>query len=481
VGLLEEWGCAHLIPLVKPNDIVVELNKIDNLYDVLPEGWRPHLVVAIPAAGLAPYRHTTKLSCPTAYVAVDTWQCLPDYMDTLHYDFVFEAQREYIPYLEAAGSRHVFWLPLACAPKVHRRVAAAKEHDIAFVGATRALVHRERAHLLELLKRHFSVLHLKEIHGPEISEHFARGRLAFNACAVGDLNMRVFEAMAMGCVLLTNRSAGKNGLFEFFEEGKHLISYDSPEELVAQARRYLGDEQSLEAIAEAGYGEVLAKHTYGHRVQAILDTVRGLVPDFEARVEPDRRLAGSVAQYFGAAPGVVVDVGLGTRLSKHAARHAGAKRFVGLTRDVAAVRDMDISYDEILAWPGGSELQADTLIVSNLGLLGMSLDEVLHGGHELLVCGGTLILVLPREILIEAGLSMVRDRLHQWFRSRDFVMTFARGAEDEETGVRGGVLIVARKRTRTVREMAQEIIERHPIIGEAVYTPVQLAQLPEGL
>ena len=481
ISLLDDWGCPHLADLVKPNDIEMDLDKIDDLYAVLPEDWEPHLVIAIASGGMTAFRNTTRLMCPTVFITVDTWQCLPNYLDALHYDFVFEAQREYVPYLEATGSRHVFWLPLACNPSIHHPVNVENDHDIAFVGATKAVVHGIRAQLLEELKQHFNVLHEKDIHGEEISEIFCRGKIAFNCSAVQDLNMRVFEAMAMGCVLLTNRDSDSNGLLEFFEDGKHLVTYDSAEDLLNKARKWLSNDAGRKNISETAHKEVLSRHTYAHRVDKIIEMIERYVPDLKTYISRRKRLESTLAHYISNGSSTVVDIGLSSELTKHAVHQLGVKNLIGLVQSEADAGTRRHAYDDVVTC-NSEKLQADTVILANPAKITCSLDDAIKCVHTILNCGGTLILCMNNEVMKREKLQSDNDHLTEWLRKKDFVLTYGRftGVVQENTGVEG-CLLVARKRIRSVTDIAQEIITRHPIIGEAVYSQDYLSKLPFGI
>lgn len=82
--------------------------------------------------------------------------------------------------------------------------------------------------------------------------------------------MRVFETLSTGSFLLTNWLPT---LGDLFEDGKHLVTYKSYDEMVEKARYYLEHDDEREAIAAAGYDEFIKKHTYRHRVETILDTI----------------------------------------------------------------------------------------------------------------------------------------------------------------------------------------------------------------
>ncbi|HEX8912446.1 MAG TPA: glycosyltransferase, partial [Humisphaera sp.] len=84
---------------------------------------------------------------------------------------------------------------------------------------------------------------------------------------------RVFEALATGSLLLTNDLAD-HGLADLFADGEHLTTYADPADVPAAIERLLADEPRRERIAAAGRAEVLARHTYGHRMATLVAAAR---------------------------------------------------------------------------------------------------------------------------------------------------------------------------------------------------------------
>ena len=82
--------------------------------------------------------------------------------------------------------------------------------------------------------------------------------------------MRVFEIMACGTFLLTNRIKD-NGFDQLFEEGKHLVTYSSDRELLSLIKYYLENEKERENIAAQGHKLAVSRHTYFHRIQAMFN------------------------------------------------------------------------------------------------------------------------------------------------------------------------------------------------------------------
>jgi hypothetical protein len=424
------------------------------LYDLLPAGWKPHLAVSISGGGVRMFTNTGDLACPSVFLSVDTWQCLRDYEEARHYDVVFTPQKDYVRHLRAAGSRHVFWLPLACDPDYHHPVEGEKTCDISFAGSISGAVHDERRRLLNRLSESFSVLSLESVFGDACCRAMAAGWLAFNHSVVEDLNMRVFEAMAMGLPLLTNRASAANGLLDLFEDGKHLIVYDDEDNLVKAVRRYLDDDAARDRIAAEGRAEVLAKHTYEHRVDAILKAVAELDPRFgQADGGPVVR-TDQFMSHLPRIPGRVLDIGLGLEASKYALRRQGVVRVVGLTRDVAKQVTRGGSYDAVVEAASGVTEPADTVVLADPAELAGDFGPAVAATHGLLRDGGTLVgrIDLPTAAL--EGLSGEDVNLVSWLRQRDFHLVSA------HLGADGSVIFTARKRTRRLREIIHEVYTR---------------------
>ena len=172
------------------------------------------------------------------------------------------------------GVRDLRWLPLACNPKLHRRLARRKHYrrklyDVLFVGSA----HPERVKLYERLRQSFHVT-WRSVYHEQMVQAINRARIVINlpigGFKSGNIPNRIFEVLACGTLLLTNELPDDS---ELFLGGKHLIYYNEKniEDLIAY---FLEHEEEREEIAEAGRKEVLDKHTVVHRVERILaDTV----------------------------------------------------------------------------------------------------------------------------------------------------------------------------------------------------------------
>jgi len=263
--------------LTRPADLTAAAGQpsVRELLERLPRGWRPDLFVWIDGGASFLPLELERLDCPTACLLFDTHSQLEwrrDYARLFGHVFV-GAVRQHVRVLEQAGCRDVRWLPVACDPDVHRAFDVPKAFDVVFVGQTGPW-HPDRVRLLERLIAAGLDVHVTTRILEEMALAFGRGRIVFNRSIAGDINMRVFEALASGSLLLTDRLAPESGFDELLTDRVHVVCYGE-DDLEALARHYLEHPEEREAIARAGRDHVRAHHTYRHRARALLAAVLG--------------------------------------------------------------------------------------------------------------------------------------------------------------------------------------------------------------
>lgn len=207
---------------------------------------------------------------PCAWWAIDThlnydW-CL---QRARGFDFVFTAQRDGTAGFRQDGIASASWLPLACDPEMHRKHDVAKEHDVCFVGN---LFDGPRGDLVRLIQQNLPRSFVGRCFFEEMAQTYSASRLVFNRSILNDINMRVFEALACGSLLITNDLAA-NGQEELARDGIHLATYRGPDDLLDKLHYYLAHPELRERIAAAGRQHALAAHTYRHRMSTLLQHV----------------------------------------------------------------------------------------------------------------------------------------------------------------------------------------------------------------
>ena len=102
-----------------------------------------------------------------------------------------------------------------------RRIRAA------FVGSLDPRIHRQRIRLLRGIEENYSPTFIAEgryLH--EMADVYRKSRIVFNQSVRNDLNMRVFEGMAAGALMVTD-AIRRNGLEDLFTAGETLVTYVS--------------------------------------------------------------------------------------------------------------------------------------------------------------------------------------------------------------------------------------------------------------
>ncbi len=204
---------------------------------------------------------------PSAFWAIDTHVNFDSCLGRARgFDLVFAAQRDGADRLRRSGIATAAWLPLACDPEIHRKHEVAKQYDVAFVGN---VFPGPREELLHLIQRQHRSAFIGQCYFDEMARTYSAARTSFNRSIKNDVNMRVFEAVACGSLLLTN-DLTENGQAELFQDGVHLATYREPDDLLDKLAYYLRRGAIREKIATAGAAEAASKHTYGHRMERLL-------------------------------------------------------------------------------------------------------------------------------------------------------------------------------------------------------------------
>jgi len=179
------------------------------------------------------------------------------------------------------GGQVIGWLPHAAEPQAYPKIEIIKKYDVGFIGHVQETPNYNgftRVEALDRLFKEFPNFYYGSRHPAfpgvnlfeDAAKKFSLSKIVFNISIKDDINMRVFETLSTGSFLLTNWIPT---LGELFEDGKHLVTYKTLDEMVEKAHYYLEHEEEREKIAQAGYEEFINKHTYKHRVEQILSIV----------------------------------------------------------------------------------------------------------------------------------------------------------------------------------------------------------------
>ena len=222
------------------------------------------------------------LPCLTIAYLIDVHQDLHSRLQMAQFfDAVFIAQKEFVSAFRQAGCRYVNWLPLACDAETHNANSKARPYDVGFVGQLGMRGSQRYDTLSSVLPKYRTNDYLKYYPPREMGAVYGQSKIVLNASINSDVNMRVFEAMASGALLVTDRIG--HGLSELFEEGTHYIGYSTISEALERIGYFLEKSAERERIARAGQQVVLKNHTYLCRWESIRQKSDGAYGQAPAR------------------------------------------------------------------------------------------------------------------------------------------------------------------------------------------------------
>ena len=261
--------------------------------------WHPESDVPFLPWGLA------SVDIPTACFQIDTyaytrrrisWSKLFDLVLVFHpgYDFKF---RE-------AGHPGVEFMPHAIDAELFSEPELERVYDVGWVGQTEGPIYRARARILTELSKTFRMNAVERRYSAEeLASIYRQSKIVVN---IGrddypqDANVRTFEAMAAGALLVTSLPSELTAIG--FRDGVHFIGYRDESEITALVRGYVADESARRTIAAAGREMVLREHTYDHRVHTLLALAAGMERRLcaPARSWAEERVRLAYLKYFAA-------------------------------------------------------------------------------------------------------------------------------------------------------------------------------------
>ena len=287
--LILRWDLANLNQPILPHDI--DTSMTPDLGDILsqraPSDY-PDLYLWVESVGGYQPQNMEALTCPKIGYLIDTHMSL-DYHRELakQFNVIFLVHQQFVADIRRFNP-NTYWLPVACDPEIHCGSGAEKRYDIGFVGSIQpgSRRHQLLSHMGSQLPVHYERCFLKEM-----AEVFSCSKIVFNEAVKNDLNMRVFEVMSAGSLLLTDMTSN-TGQDILFHDGEDYAVYRDAH-IAETARFYLENEVLRDQIAARGKLLVRNAHTYDHRVADLLAVALGKKPDtFSAEELRKQSLAG---------------------------------------------------------------------------------------------------------------------------------------------------------------------------------------------
>lgn len=278
--------------------------------------------------------------CPTIGYAIDVHldrnRLRQRLIFSRYVDHIFVAQPDYIGAFEKSGHPSVHWLPLACDPETHFAPDQRREFNVGFVGKM-GKPRTDRYKTLSTVLAANQTNDISRYYSPrEMGKIYSRSKIVFNKSIQQDLNMRFYEGLASGALVVTDRIG--NGMGRLGEDDTYYVVYETVDEAMELIKYYLENETERQQIAARGQKWAFEHHTYKDRLDEILRTIRSrehfLAPVRKTSVERERQWRSNHMRLTSATPSdalpllksakyqPVVWLNLGLALADHFRREA---------------------------------------------------------------------------------------------------------------------------------------------------------------
>lgn len=204
------------------------------------------------------------------------------------YDQIFSFSERTTRFFREALSLNAQYLPFGAV--VVPELQIEKDRDVLFVGSADL----RRFFLLENISEYLSIrgsrwsrnyalmsstlrqcVDDRPVWGEELQRLLQSSRIVLNITrsdfygAETGVNLRIFEAIAAGCFLLTDYC---DEIASLFTPGEEIEVFRSGAELKDKVRYYLANPKERERIARNGRARLLEQHTWANRVQCLLSS-----------------------------------------------------------------------------------------------------------------------------------------------------------------------------------------------------------------
>ncbi len=263
----------------------------------------PRLVVVKADAGGRNFpRNLAAVACPKVLILGDTHhmprpiRTLIDYASVERFDLLIsDHDRHHLHFFAAAGFPRVRWLPALNLSTHAAPPAAQPKQRAVFVGHV-SPAHARRARILRRIAEAGLPLDVEQRLPADAARAYAEAAVSLNCSLNGDLNLRVFEVLAAGGLLLTDRLSRQSGLDLLLEAEREYAAYDDADGAAAAVAQWLSDPGAA-ARRASGARAYAERHAPAHRVRQFYDLVERdrVEPAFDLAREPRCGLAAPAA------------------------------------------------------------------------------------------------------------------------------------------------------------------------------------------
>lgn len=112
--------------------------------------------------------------------------------------------------------------------------------------------------------------------GAEHAKRLLMGKMVFQCSQFREITRRIFEGMAVGRMVITDRLPPETHIDDLFTEGEDIVYYNDAKDAIEKINFYTNNPWERSRIAANGYSKVVNNHTVRHRVDQFVDIITKL-------------------------------------------------------------------------------------------------------------------------------------------------------------------------------------------------------------
>lgn len=186
--------------------------------------------------------------------------------------YVTDHKRHHLHWFQKMGIGPVAWTPGLFVKDFQIPFKRHRDIPLSFVGQA-GKFHPWRAKMLEELERRGVKITKGSAPQKEAAAIYARSEATLNFSLNADLNLRVFEVMAAGGCLVTDKLPAQSGLDILFRPGRDFFWYEGIDDLVELLAGLRKNSRRCLEVAQAGYKLFQEKHSPEQKNRDFMQTV----------------------------------------------------------------------------------------------------------------------------------------------------------------------------------------------------------------
>lgn len=252
------------------------LSSYKDLANLLPDDIQPLLILYPDAWPRLLPQDLVNTPYPTACFNIDTFEH-PEQRArfSMLFDYAFVFHPGFDRQLQQFGHPQAICIPHAVEVNLFEVASAKKIYDVGWVGRLDGQSYSIRRRYIKGLQERFLMNDIYQYYTiDEMAKIYQQSKIVINLSRddyLQDANLRCFEVMASGALLVTPQPTELSELG--FTEGTHYITFQTESQMYELVEYFLKNEESRAVIAKSARDLVMEKHTYDARVQAILGTL----------------------------------------------------------------------------------------------------------------------------------------------------------------------------------------------------------------